>query len=777
MSFRWPTAVTDSDDDIKSEITEISFHPNFDKCKKTTSPKKRNRSIKKSSLDASTTNDENRFDSNHCNCSKVHNASFSLEKSYKLSENLSRSHSRNSRDDLEQTEEVMQNDSKKLHDKNNSRWNTTQKIASTFKDILQEDKVKIIIDNLTNKNCSIEYIKKIVEMIDCTKFVMSYQLTGSDTESHASISRDKETYRTPVEVTRAADNHQDIVNSSNRSSALHNSGVKVDSYANKPVASISGNSDKVAVIPVRRKLEKNDYISSESDNECNDDRASTNCRSTSQDIHRKSHNYRTFLYTTSSRRYVDPSKLNERSHSAKKILPVTKNHRQDSSLSEEEYSVHERAESKASYNRVCVSPRKYKVAEKDSRRRIEQYDSSISISEDEHNDERYTIQTKPKDVRKDQYDSSVSITEDEHGEIRSRQRRQDPLNYYAKSSSRSTDSGKNRNGYRDEHKDLDTLHCYPPSNSCSFVSETETNRNPTGQRMQKPRNTSTNVTPVNNEINRELRESNFSGNNFPSNNGSGLDQRPSITPTSVRPIVAEENRELRGSNFSGNNLPMTYNPSVHEQQEDSAYLSLDINRPQKSNANREAVNIESNNLHAVRRSDEPDSSAMPPPKSKTPQVRKKPVVVSSEPVQLNINSLGYLKSSNKIENDENLNNMRRQTSESVKNSIDAQPEPPKLENPVIPKPINRTYRVQDTKSSGKDDKSEKSKESPTVIKNAVAKYGNETNPKLLTAWVPAVVYVDDENTKCRLIFEGKLLKYVKIFSVHDLPLHVREILL
>jgi len=51
--------------------------------------------------------------------------------------------------------------------------------VNKLKDIVQEDKLNIIINNLADRNCSPEYIDKIIQMLDCLDYIASYK-TGSE---------------------------------------------------------------------------------------------------------------------------------------------------------------------------------------------------------------------------------------------------------------------------------------------------------------------------------------------------------------------------------------------------------------------------------------------------------------------------------------------------------------------------------------------------------------------------------------------------------------------
>jgi len=56
--------------------------------------------------------------------------------------------------------------------------------VNKLKDIVQEDKLNIIINNLADRNCSPKYIDKIIQMLDCLDYIASYK-TGSECNNNS----------------------------------------------------------------------------------------------------------------------------------------------------------------------------------------------------------------------------------------------------------------------------------------------------------------------------------------------------------------------------------------------------------------------------------------------------------------------------------------------------------------------------------------------------------------------------------------------------------------
>ncbi|XP_071654087.1 uncharacterized protein [Temnothorax longispinosus] len=185
VMFRWPTPVTDSDDDLKSELTDLTYTcARNDKAISATGSCNLNEYPKTKNL-----NNENQ------------------EKCQNYSTHSSRNHEKNtsfvkpfiSNSEKEDVIPVMQiKNIKPLYDeddKQNVKTDINQPSSSRkikLKDILQEDKLNIIINNLADRNCSPKYIDKIIEMFDCLDYVVSYK-TGSECNNDSLVSASHET--------------------------------------------------------------------------------------------------------------------------------------------------------------------------------------------------------------------------------------------------------------------------------------------------------------------------------------------------------------------------------------------------------------------------------------------------------------------------------------------------------------------------------------------------------------------------------------------------------
>ncbi|XP_072752092.1 uncharacterized protein [Anoplolepis gracilipes] len=167
VTFRWPTPITDSDDDLKSELTELTY---IRMTNNKTIPMETHKSIEciksKSSSNKSSKNEEK-----YQNCS-----THSIQRCKENASSVKPLFSNLEKDiiPIAQTRNV-----KLAHDENNKQDIENSVFSSgrmnKLKDIIHEDKLHIIINNLADRNCSPKYIDKIIEMFECLDYVMSYR--------------------------------------------------------------------------------------------------------------------------------------------------------------------------------------------------------------------------------------------------------------------------------------------------------------------------------------------------------------------------------------------------------------------------------------------------------------------------------------------------------------------------------------------------------------------------------------------------------------------------
>lgn len=198
-SFRWPTPVTDSDDDIKSEITDVTLdrpimHKQRVKNKKVVSHKQDNHSsvgenIIKSSKTIKQTSDSwtEPMDRSECWCSK----SGSIRESPSVKS--SRIQVDNGKQDTDNTIDNFMEKLKQSDISSSTSFNPTKKNKTALTDIIHEDGLARILENLARGNCSVEYIDKIIQMFDALKFFVAYQSEESKPNSQADERVDKNT--------------------------------------------------------------------------------------------------------------------------------------------------------------------------------------------------------------------------------------------------------------------------------------------------------------------------------------------------------------------------------------------------------------------------------------------------------------------------------------------------------------------------------------------------------------------------------------------------------
>jgi len=187
MTFRWPTTITDSDDDIKSELTDLTYTYHADN--KTISLMKpyKNEYIRCKSLIIKKSPEKREMchnfqNLNEENCLPVEPSISNKDATTVVQTRSTRLTSEEDREDI----------------KINSTCHS--KRANKLKDIIQEDKLKIIIDNLVDRNCSPEYIHKIIEMFDCLDYVISYKI-GSEHKYDSKVSANYGTFNTETSET------------------------------------------------------------------------------------------------------------------------------------------------------------------------------------------------------------------------------------------------------------------------------------------------------------------------------------------------------------------------------------------------------------------------------------------------------------------------------------------------------------------------------------------------------------------------------------------------
>lgn len=216
VTFRWPTPITDSDDDLNSEITDLTYIcvKNIKAIPKTKSYKSAEHIQYECSSNKSPEKKEE-----HRNCSTYNSQSY--EKNA-LSTKSFVPESENNTASITQINNVSLacDGDTKQNFKSNVKTSSPRK--AKLKDFVQEDKLNIIINNLVDKNCSQMYIDKIVEMFDCFNYVTSYE-TPSECSYDSTVIARQDTSKSkqiPQQQIVMHDNCVDIKKKENRTTKL-----------------------------------------------------------------------------------------------------------------------------------------------------------------------------------------------------------------------------------------------------------------------------------------------------------------------------------------------------------------------------------------------------------------------------------------------------------------------------------------------------------------------------------------------------------------------------
>lgn len=173
IMFRWPAPIADSDDDLNSEMTDLTYTcVNNDRTVSKTKSYKSAEHIESEYLN-------NEFPSEK----KKYNCSANNSQSFEKNTSFIKPFIPNSEDN---TASIAQTRNANLaYNKDNepnfkSNVNTSYSPRKMTKLInpggyIQEDKLNIIVNNLMDKNCPQTYIDKIINMFDCLNYVASYR--------------------------------------------------------------------------------------------------------------------------------------------------------------------------------------------------------------------------------------------------------------------------------------------------------------------------------------------------------------------------------------------------------------------------------------------------------------------------------------------------------------------------------------------------------------------------------------------------------------------------
>ncbi|XP_032454341.1 uncharacterized protein LOC100678240 isoform X4 [Nasonia vitripennis] len=181
ITFRWPTPITDSDDDLQSQITDFSYIKNkqikFKNKEQLSKPVLDNGSSLGYHSKLQTSGNKNLEKSNEKD---------EIIKAFKnqvMNEKIDDSgHSSDVKDTSQCNHERAENLSEDAHSSGANSSNSNLKNISFLYEIIREDKVRIILSKLGDKNCPAQYLDKFIDLIDCLKYLLPYKFSISNSE-------------------------------------------------------------------------------------------------------------------------------------------------------------------------------------------------------------------------------------------------------------------------------------------------------------------------------------------------------------------------------------------------------------------------------------------------------------------------------------------------------------------------------------------------------------------------------------------------------------------
>ncbi|KAK9297407.1 hypothetical protein QLX08_008848 [Tetragonisca angustula] len=215
VTFRWPTSIADSDDDFTSVITDI--------CTDSRNPK--DLKFHKESYASEAAVDSDCTYNNLQIRKKQNLGSCSCQKSDSFTQtNLSIGNSSRAKTNIHSSVNQYNNDKENYEQQGDVNLNCsyTETVSNSLK-----DKLNVIVNNLTDKNCPQEYIRKIIEIFDCLKYVVSYRAIKEDGSNIEDSKLKTNEYMIEGQHNKINDKSQDYVES--ESISLHNTiGNRVD---------------------------------------------------------------------------------------------------------------------------------------------------------------------------------------------------------------------------------------------------------------------------------------------------------------------------------------------------------------------------------------------------------------------------------------------------------------------------------------------------------------------------------------------------------------------
>jgi hypothetical protein len=172
VTFRWPTKITDSDDDLNSEITDYTYMQLIDQSQqkqfhknafKDDIPLKNQTKIIPENHEkfehTKKKNNDIPYMEQKTNSKNVDSGNFSDIKEICSTNNVS----------------VTKNNTKCNHCTTSDSSNLNLINTSFVYDIIREDKLRIILSNLKDTNCPLHYLDKFIDCMDFLRYILSYK--------------------------------------------------------------------------------------------------------------------------------------------------------------------------------------------------------------------------------------------------------------------------------------------------------------------------------------------------------------------------------------------------------------------------------------------------------------------------------------------------------------------------------------------------------------------------------------------------------------------------
>lgn len=175
ITFRWPTPITDSDDDLHSEITDFSYFKNKQIEYKNQEQHSKSVSDNGSSLGYHSklqTDSNKNLEKSNEEIAEITKASENQIINKKIDDS---GHSSDVKDTSQYNHEhSTENLSKDVHSSEAIGSSSNLKNISFLYEIIREDKVRIILSKLGDNNCPAQYLDKFIDLIDCLKYLLLY---------------------------------------------------------------------------------------------------------------------------------------------------------------------------------------------------------------------------------------------------------------------------------------------------------------------------------------------------------------------------------------------------------------------------------------------------------------------------------------------------------------------------------------------------------------------------------------------------------------------------